>query len=495
MHRPAITLGAVWLALPALLALVFTWTAVEFPIDFWHRACSGRLMWQTGSIAGNDTLTCTIAGREIVNQNWLAELAFFGLLRLGGFELVQLTTGLCYAAAVAVVTRLIWRRTGDARIAAALGLVTLLLAASNLGVRTQAFSAVLFAIELFALWQWPERWWTILVVAVVELLWTNMHGAFPLGMLLPALFLSGAVWRTWRNRTPAAVLADRAAGCYFVCLLVAAGAMFCNPHPHKTMGYVLGVASKASRRGIEEWLPTAPTSYTGAVFAASLLAVVLILLLGRKRLDPGCVLLILAFAVLGCRAQRMVIWWAMVMPAALAPQVAALCTEGRKSSQNEESRSLFNLVVLALLVAMAAISTPWTRRYNLLLPQAKRLARAQNDPQAAVQFLKSRGYGGRIFNPMEWGGYLSWHLDPQAKVFIDGRIDFFPDDVWEDYVCVGTAAPAWEKTLDSYQIGMVVWNRQFSDRLPAALRQSPHWRNVYRDRLATVFVRDVFVHN
>ena len=88
MKTPKITLAPAWFVLPTLLALVYVWTLVEFPLDFWHRINSGRLMCQTGTLLRHDTFTHTIAGQPILNQNWLAELAMYRLFELGGFQLV-----------------------------------------------------------------------------------------------------------------------------------------------------------------------------------------------------------------------------------------------------------------------------------------------------------------------------------------------------------------------------------------------------------------------
>ena len=143
MKAPRLPLTVVWFVLPAALAVIYVWTAVELPVDFWHRAASGRLMWQTGTLAEQDAFTHTIAGRPILNQNWLAELAMYGLAAVGGFPLAQFAAGLCYAAAFAIITTLAWRRSGSVRLGAGLALVGLMLAASNLGVRSQALSTVL----------------------------------------------------------------------------------------------------------------------------------------------------------------------------------------------------------------------------------------------------------------------------------------------------------------------------------------------------------------
>lgn len=489
MKFPKTTMTPVWLALPAVLTLVYVCTLVEFPVDFWHRAASGRLMWQTGGLVDHDTFTFTIAGRPIVNQNWLAELGLFGLLQAGGFPLAEFAAGLCYAATIGIVTWLAWRRGGNARTAAALGLVALALSASNLGVRTQAIAAVLFAVELAALWTWPDRWPTVAVVAAVELAWTNVHGTFPLGVILPGIFFAGSGLTAWRVAGLRAAWTDRAARCCLIAAVVAAAAMFANPHPEKTFDYILGVTSTSAARGIEEWMPTSLATYAGAAFVVSVLAVILVLPLARKRLTATEVLLLVAFALLACRAQRMVMWWALAMPTAVAPALSALVARWRKTPFQQEERSTASAVVLLVLAALAFLSTPWTRAYNPLLPPAKRAALASDEPAAAVQFLEQSGLDGNLLGPMEWGGYLSWHLDGPIKIFIDPRIDFYGDDVWNDYARIAQAAPGWQETLDRRGVDLIVWRRQPLQKLPDALVHSSQWKTVHQDETAIVFIR------
>lgn len=475
MKPPRITLDALWLALPAALALILVGSTVEFPVDFWHNAATGRQI-AAGTLPRCDTFTHTIAGQPIVNQAWLAQWAIYELVRLGSVALVQFAAAVCYAGAIAMVTAVTWFRCRNARVAAALALTTLALLASNLGVRTQAVSFALFAVEVFALWRWPDRWRTVLIVGVCELLWTNTHGAFPLGVVLPGLFLASAIVR----REKKSVLA--------VCVAVAAVAAFCNPQPAQTLDYVFNVASRASPRGIEEW-QSAPWSVMISAIAA-----VAIIVLGRRRPQAIELLLLVAFGVLALGSQRMIAWWAMVLAPALAPHVAAVVARWTSDSPHHSplpkgEGTALNFVILVLLLAAVAFSTPWTRQWNPLLPACKRADHADDDPGAMIEFLARSPYRGRAFNPMEWGAYLTWHFDPAIKVFIDGRVDFFPDDVWDDYVRIGRAEPGWQASLDRRGVELVVWNRRWMSRLPTALKQSPRWKQVYEDDLAVVFVR------
>ena len=94
-----------------------------------------------------------------------------------------------------------------------------------------------------------------------------------------------------------------------------------------------------------------------------------------------------------------------------------------------------------------------------------------------------------MFNPMEWGGYLSWRLDPSAKVFIDGRLDFYPDAVWNDYLLIASAESGWEQALERHKVDLVIWSPAISQPLPVALTKSPRWQLIHRAGPAVVFAR------
>jgi hypothetical protein len=491
-----------WLLLPALLTVIYVGTLVEYPLDFWHNVTTGRQIVQMGTVPDRDAFTCTIAGRPVTNQCWLAQWAFYELFQGGGFPLVQFVVALGYGAAAALITAAAWRRaqlrtdisqklTLGCAVFSTVGLVlvSLALAASNFGIRTQVISFILFAAELYALWRWPGRWGLVLLAAAVEVLWTNTHGAFPLGILLPGVFLAAAAWDVVRKSGWRALPGDRSVRVFAACVAVAALAAFCNPHPLQTLDYVGGVTSKASERGIDEWLPVSLNSYTGIAMALGLAAAAVILYFSPKRIEPLEWLLLIVFVVPALRHQRMVVWWAMILPSVLTPHLEQLVASWKKNPGPSAEKSWKNIVVLVALLAVTALATPWTRRFNPLLPPAKRNLENEAEPSAAARFIRQIDYRGNVFNPMEWGAYLTWRLDPQVKVFIDGRIDFFPDKIWTDYSRIGDAEAGWETLLNQYRIDLVVWNRQMSPKLPEALRQSKKWRNVYEDSLSTIFQR------
>jgi hypothetical protein len=268
-------------------------------------------------------------------------------------------------------------------------------------------------------------------------------------------------------------------------------------------------------------------SAVGTAFMLSVAGTLALLCASRRRTSPTDTLLLAAFFLAGVTSQRMVIWWALVWPVILAPHVGAWCARWRwvaprvwsvardalarrlardprgyasrlarraacmvrlEGPRGEQSR-LLNGVAASCLCALLLCSTPWTRMYNPLLPAGKRVAIPRDEPLGAVEFLASGDHQGRMYQPMEWGSYVSCQLDPRVKVFVDSRIDFFPDRVWADYVAIGTRPDRALDLLERYGVNLVLWDPRLSRGLPALLESSPDWQRVYRDQTSVLFVR------
>lgn len=484
---PRMSMTPVWATMPILLLLAVVWTNTDFPADFWMHANLGRAMWHEHAWIQADTFTHTIAGHPVVNQAWLAQLFIFSLVSTGGYALAQFVAGLIYAGGLAMVGYATYRRCGNVRLATALTFVSIAAAAGNLAVRPQMFSVLFFGALLVLLWTGPPRWTTVLGTALIQLLWTNTHGAFPLGVVLPGIFLVGRASDVARRDGPVAVAYDQRVRCLLACCIAAAGAVFINPNGTAVLGYVTGVTSLASSRGIEEWLPPTLDTAPGIALFASLAVVLAVLGMSRKTTSVLDTLLLVAMLVLAAKSQRMVIWWAMVVAPILAPHAAALLEDRRTQIKKSDPRTVDNTVVLGLVLLFVAFTTPWTRAHNPLLPAHKRLQMPRDTPNGALVFLQQRHYRGRLYQPMEWGALMSWRLDPAAKVFVDSRIDFFPDQVWNDYVRIGTHPEFADELLARYSVDTVVWDRRRDKGLLPTLAQSRRWTRIYQDDLAVVY--------
>lgn len=82
-----------------------------YQTDFWYHLARGRAIVSQARIVDVDAFTCTVAGTETRDANWIAQVLFYRLYQWGGLSLVQSINSLVIATALATVFRLC-RRAG-----------------------------------------------------------------------------------------------------------------------------------------------------------------------------------------------------------------------------------------------------------------------------------------------------------------------------------------------------------------------------------------------
>lgn len=486
------------LFVPACVVFIIVCARDDFHVDMWHRVTTGREVAQTGQIPQVDRFTCSIAGERVVNQCWLMDLAFYELFELGGFKLLLASCAVAYAVAFALLTHLAYRVTSHALAASTATLLGVVIASNNLGPRSQAIAFLLFALEYWILAQpGPPARASVPGLFVINMIWANSHGSFFLGMALPILFFAADMSEWWSRRrvSPAPGSTedeDARPSTLWVglanILSSIAGALM-TPEPFEVIRAAGTLMSRATSRGIEEWLPTTSTTLMGRAFFVSIIALIVSMGWTGIKLRRRELVTVAAFLWLGAGAIRMVAWWGL----ALAPVIARPLARVLPALEREENaaRSMVPVALAGLLSLVLLFSTPWTK--DVLSARAQSTNADLVEPSEIADVLQDdlsrQPQGAAVFCPMEWGAYLTWKTDGRAKVFIDGRIDFFPDDVWRDYVTIGQALPGWEGLLDRRGIDRVVWNKSFWPSLPAGLARSPEWRKVHEDATGWVFVR------
>jgi hypothetical protein len=94
-----------------------------------------------------------------------------------------------------------------------------------------------------------------------------------------------------------------------------------------------------------------------------------------------------------------------------------------------------------------------------------------------------------MLNTQGWGGYLEWATWPRHEVFLDGRIELHPAQVWFDYLDIVFPSARWRALVDRYGIGYMVLSKDENADLITDLRVDSAWRLDYEDDQAAVFSR------
>jgi hypothetical protein len=146
------------------------------------------------------------------------------------------------------------------------------------------------------------------------------------------------------------------------------------------------------------------------------------------------------------------------------------------------------------MLLVMVLSVPWLEDYNPFLRSPDRSAhRTEYDLDDAVTYLKGGKPGARLYAKFEWGEYLTWNQWNDSRVFMDGRIEIYPDAVWDEYWAVRNVRADWQDILDKYAVDyLVLETTGLHKDLLAALAKTepkPRWREVYKKGVVVIYAR------
>jgi hypothetical protein len=155
----------------------------------------------------------------------------------------------------------------------------------------------------------------------------------------------------------------------------------------------------------------------------------------------------------------------------------------------DDHPSLGNALACGAIVLTMILSLPWLEALNPVLSRPGRAHRTETDLQAIADQLSAGGRSGRIFTRFAWGEYLGWSLAPRYTVFMDGRIEIIPDEVWMQYGAVTRGRSDWEEILAHYGVDRLLLDTSgyHHDLLPLVEHTSA-WHEVCRQGDAVLFV-------
>ncbi len=462
---------------------------VSIDTDTWWHLRAGEWILENQEILREDPFSLTRLGEDWKYPGWIAQITLFSVFDQFSFGGLNVLT-----AFIVLLTFIVLFQSLEGHIllrAAVLifaATVSAVFWSARPHIFTLLFSAYfLFVLEAFRLGKRNILW----TLPILMALWANVHGGFAIGFILLITYLIGEAindglkWITKKATFGELWSKQRRTYAYYILVgLLCAAAVGLNPHgpsmllyPFKTIS--IGVLHEY----IQEWQSPDFHLPEAQPFAWMLLALLAVFASSKKRVHPVEILLVAGFAFMGLVAARNIAIFALVAAPVLARHadsaIQTLATE-RKSRKQVSAKAAqlinFTLLFVISLAAIVKISIPLNDETNME-------AVKKQVPIDATAFLKEERPEGELFNSYNWGGFVIWDLYPEYFSFVDGRTDWFDDEILTEYISAWRADPSWKEILQKWDIQLTLlepWSP-----LNRVLEKEG-WTAIYRDELAVI---------
>ncbi len=511
-------------------------TPIDDPDLFWHLA-TGRWIYEHKELPKEDPFSYTTSlqtreeaatAKTMLTQYWLANLIQYGVYKAGdypGIIALRLLIALC--TLLIVLLRL--RGKGVSITASILVLLPLAyLLTVFKGDRPNQMTFLFLAFFLFLLNSLKKGKKIGYLLPITLFVWANIHGGFILGTVISLIYIFSEVARQFLARKGIRVGAGSPRPYSLISLTaVTVLAGLVNPNGYISI-YRLSVRQASfTYKTTENFSPFVymhQGNYmlffaTISLFALSLFSIFRSILVNAKgplnnrkgsevvshsQLNQNSghqsafisaisnsleeMLLVFFLGGLAFTAVRYLPLFAI----AVIPIIGKMLLN--KPDLQIKKLSKFLIPEMAALVLFCLVAY---RGYPSTL--LKKHLIGSEYPEAAVKFIKEHRIEGRIFNYIDWGGYLIWNFYPDRVVFTDGRI--LSQKIKKLYLSTANGSresimgePVYQAVLDTYSVKDILippvdLTGYFLPLVPV-LVNNPQWRLIFTSENCLFFSRE-----
>lgn len=444
----------------------------EIVQDSWTNLAAGREIAEHG-LPRTETLTVWASGERWIDQQWLAQLLFYGAFVVGGLKAALLAHATAVIGAFvlgAVFARLLGASTQC--VALTVG-VCMFIAPWGAQMRAQSL-ALPFFVGVYGLLasdsHRPSR--SVFLALPLLIVWGNLHGSAALGALLVAGY--GVLLAVKRDRLLSGVGLVIAAP---LCLLV-------SPYGTDLPAYYrLMLLDPPFAKYVEEWQPTTLRPTTLPFFLALFALFVLVARHGLVlSAFERCALP--ALALLGFLASRNIVWFSL----ALLISSPILLDAAGLASHNKSQRYVRTNRILAL----AAICVVCLFAVNVLTRTSATFEPNWSSRGAEVVSAEvARDPALRVFPDSRTADWLLWKEPKLAgRLAYDVRFELNTESELNDlFAFFGQADPDWRRASDGYGL-LVFENTPERASLAESLLNDSAMSLVFKDRSVLILRRD-----
>lgn len=467
-----------------IMVLLLGPTMLNLDGDFPRHLLTGKYILENKQVPTTELFIHPYQNRHSTSHSseWLSDLALYLTYKFTGLAGVVALCALIIAATFTLLYKHISLRHS-------LRLPTFLIAIWGAGAtslnwvtRPHLVSMLLLAVILIwaddlrrgkdvPLWRFPA----------ILLLWSNLHGEFIAGILVLLAYAFGwVIDHTLKQEDTSSTYGKK----IWLALVMSLLASLLNPGGIGPWVGVLGFVNNQylMSRMLEANSPNFQIPEMKVLLG--LLAVsVFLLAIKKEKLSAGQGLALGGFSAMSLMATRNIHLYGVVAPFILSDTFNGLrniplLNQLENTLQNIEGqlKGVFWPVIVWLSMSVLVITNGTAQKLYAFSPAMF--------PIEAVEWLKENPQPGKMFNDLDWGGYLAFQLWPEQLTFIDSMADV-TGEVTLQYEIVITTSAGWENIFfEQHQIEWVIVRPD--SPLVNALRDEHQWKTLYEDETAVI---------
>lgn len=466
------------------------------PDFYWHLK-TGQWIWQNGTLPYLDPFGVTPLPETspriefMLTSDWLSQLILYAFYSIGGMSGIILFRWIIACFSLLLLRN--WANMSNSNVVAVIGIGTTLLLEYYFIERPQFVSFICFGVVLVLLFRFLDHkavgslWRTLVPLSLLMLVWSNMHGGYLIGQAILIYCVIAEGIKFFHNSL--SPLSSREYRILFIASISALLASFINPNCINLIKYlpVIFDPDHYSNRNILEQLSLIgyfkeTNDSIIFIYIASMAVTVGVLLVSEQRKNITVVGILAGTAFMGSLHMRLI-------PFFLISAMIFMT----KYIETEYSVKKGKFILIPMFIA--TIIFCFRDELRILKTEKSGWVPVHQFPTKAADFITINKISGNIYTTADWGGYIIWRMNPENKIFHDGRM-LYPQRAWESNnarIIADNQPPYWKGLFNMYNIQIVVLPIYENNWEPCLLTKSIftdiEWATVFADEKEVVFVR------
>ncbi len=456
----------------------------SFEQDLGRHLKLGEIIWQTHQIPKVNLFSYTYPEFPFVNHHWGFQVIVYLINRLiGPIGLMLMKIGLILGAVFLVLKLL---PTKSYLLTTTLGFLFLHVLRERIELRPELFSFFFTALTIYILERTKGRWLWFLIF--IQLLWTNIHIYFPIGLMIQGIFFIDLFFKKDLNRTKT----------HFLVLVSSGLISLINPnfitgalYPFKVFGnYGYTIVENQTIFFLEALGFSDPNFIfvKGCWIIASL--ALLSLTISRKSSvkELGLLGLGVAFSLQNVRSIPYLFFITL-------PSITVILSRlhiGGVTWKSIRGAGLGLVILVLIIESYLYLSGDYYKKSDQRFLVGLSL---EERGEGAMNFVNNNHLAGPIFNNFDIGSFIIYKSYPDLRVFVDGRPEAYPADFFQStYIPIQYDYNKFKELDKQTNFQTIIYSH--TDQTPwgksfiSSINKDSNWKLVFVDDLIMVLSKN-----